>query len=117
MPRVRIAGGSTRRRPNLADSIVSKLNASRPQNDDSTVEFARTSNRIISHVTAVLRLGLEPFDEVTGGLPFGRAIEIYGLDGSGKSAIAIKAGVQAQLGTTVPTCRGETDKLETCCHR
>jgi RecA/RadA recombinase len=42
-------------------------------------------------------IGNRVYDSITGSLPFGRIVEVYGIDASGKTALAKKAGISAQL--------------------
>lgn len=87
-----------KRKP-LIDRVVAKLNRAKPDKDDNgTIEVSRTSNRILSAVKYVLKTGIRPLDELTGGLPFGRVVEIYGLESSGKTAAVIRSSIKAQLG-------------------
>jgi RecA/RadA recombinase len=81
----------------LMDRIVSKLQATKPRNDAAgTCEVARTSKNILSRVKYVVSTGIKSFDQLTGGLPFGRVVELYGMDASGKTGIAIRTAIRAQ---------------------
>ena len=50
-----------------------------------------------SSIKFVLSTGLDPVDEYTGYIPFGRIVELYGLEGSGKTALAMRCCVRAQM--------------------
>lgn len=83
----------------LLDRIISKLNRSKPRDDDDgTFRVVKTTSGVLSSVKYVLTTGLKPFDDVTGGLPFGRVVEIYGMDQSGKTALVIRSAIRAQQG-------------------
>jgi RecA/RadA recombinase len=82
----------------LLDAIVAGLNRRRPTADDGgTFEIQRTSKIVLTRIKHVLMTGNPAFDRLTGGLPFGRLIEVYGMDNSGKTALAKLAAVNAQL--------------------
>lgn len=81
----------------ILDDIVSDLKKRRPRNDEQgTFEVSRSSVEILSKVKYTLLTGIEPFDECTGGLPFGRIVELYGLEASGKTAMCIRSMIRAQ---------------------
>ncbi len=82
----------------LLDKVMTKLRSRAPEagGESGTFEVARSSERILSEVKYVLTTGLEPLDAYTGGLPFGRVVEVFGLEGSGKSALAIRCCARAQ---------------------
>lgn len=64
------------------DKIRSKINASRPRKDEGgSFEVTRSDKSILASVKYVLTTGIKAFDESTGGFPFGRITEVYGLDG------------------------------------
>lgn len=65
--------------------------------DVPTFEFSRTSESVMSEVKYVLFIDNKPFDIATGGLPFGRLVEIFGLEDSGKTALVKRAGLKAFL--------------------
>ena len=84
-------------RKDTLDSLISKLSASRPRKGESgSFEISRTSKEIMSRVKYVLTTGIRPFDDLTGGIPFGRLSEFYGLDASGKTAFVMRSAVRAQ---------------------
>ena len=61
-------------------------------------EVARSADEIPSRVEYVLTTGLRPYDDLVGGMPFGRTVEMYGLPACGKSAMAIRCAVRAWNG-------------------
>jgi recombination protein RecA len=89
--------------PDLTDSIIARLTAAAPRAEGSrncTFEVTRSSVEILSKVRYILKTGIEPYDVATGigGLPFGRVVEIYGLDGACKSAMVQRLAVRLQQG-------------------
>lgn len=90
------------------DSVISELRRHRPRKDDAgTYDVDRSTTNIMSKVNYVLRSGLDPFDRVTGGIPFGRVTEIYGLESCGKSALVQLLAVQAQRGEVYDRIKNE----------
>lgn len=80
--------------------IARQLKRQRPKDTDGsgTFDVSLSSDTVLSKIRYVLRTGIEPFDEVLGGLPFGRVVEIFGLEGCGKTATCVRALVKAQVG-------------------
>jgi RecA/RadA recombinase len=58
-------------------------------------EVMLSTERIPSAVSHVLMTGLAPFDDLTGGFPMGRIVEIYGLESCGKTNLVLRAAYQA----------------------
>lgn len=84
-------------RKDLMDKLKSKINATRPRKGDSGMfEVTKSDENMLSSVKYVLSTGLRALDEMCGGLPFGRITEIYGLDGCGKTGVAIRSAIRAQ---------------------
>lgn len=82
----------------VQDKILALMQKMTPtKKGEPMADFCLTRVSILSDVKYVLKLGNEPFDVGTGSLPFGRTVEIYGIDASGKTALAKTAGVNAQL--------------------
>jgi RecA/RadA recombinase len=84
----------------LNSLIVKQLKRQKPKEgaDSGTFEASLSTDKILSRIKYVLKIGLDPFDEAIGCLPFGRIVEIFGMEASGKSATCIKSLVMAQLG-------------------
>lgn len=79
-------------RKDLTALYVSEINRCRPKKTEGgTFEFAMSDKNIFGDVKYVLLTGNEPFDTFTGGFPFGRISEVYGLENCGKSALMIRA--------------------------
>lgn len=92
MSEVRASGSRS-----LLDKIVSKINAARPENEDSgTFEVVRSRKSILSRIRHVLMTGIPSFDRATGGFPFQRMTEVFGLETSGKTALVKLACLRAQ---------------------
>lgn len=90
------------KKPNLSVSIKDKVLASlqkmtSEKKSDPLAEFTRTSGSILSAVKYVLAIGDRVYDRTSGCLPFGRIVEIFGIDASGKTAAAKKAAISAQM--------------------
>jgi RecA/RadA recombinase len=82
----------------LNDTILKRLRASAPRNKEAgTYEVAMTDKQILSRINFTLDIGIEPFDDLIGGLPFGRLCEIFGLESCGKSQLVIRAAGRAAL--------------------
>ena len=81
----------------IMDRMITKLNSIRPRKKEAGFfEVSRSNKNVMSKIRYVLDIGIDSFDSVTGGIPFGRITEIYGLDACGKTALAIRAAVRAQ---------------------
>lgn len=83
----------------LTSKVIAKLNTTRPRTEGAlTYDVSRSTVSILSKVKYVLSTGIDPFDAALGigGLPFGRIVEIYGLDGSCKSAVALRCATRMQ---------------------
>lgn len=88
-------------RPDLTSEIITRINATRPRTAESrncTFEVTRSTEEILSKVKYILKTGLDPYDDATGigGLPFGRLVEIYGIDGACKSAMVQRLAIKLQ---------------------
>jgi RecA/RadA recombinase len=61
--------------------------------------YTRSSESVQSSVKYVIRTGIRSFDEATGGIPFSKVSEIYGLDMCGKTALVMLACGAASQGS------------------
>src|SRR6185369_10814392 len=86
--------------PNLNQIVARQLKRQRPKDssEEGTFDVALSTEDILSKVEYVLKTGLDPMDEACGGLPFGRIVELYGLEACGKSALCIRSLIKAQIG-------------------
>ena len=83
----------------LMSRLAAKVAAIKPKKGDAgCVEVGVIGNQILSDVKYVLDLGLRPIDDLATSLPFGRTVEVFGLEACGKSALCIRAAVRAQEG-------------------
>lgn len=90
---------------------MGKLNAIKPRKKEAGFYEVSLSNKdFLGRIQYVLPLGIDAFDMVTGGIPFGRITEIYGLDACGKTALALRAAVRAQQKMIFEQCEDGTLK-------
>lgn len=85
----------------IMDTVISKIMSGRPKGPGARqidFEVARSTKTILSKVRYVLSTGMEPYDAAIGigGLPFGRVTELYGTDGAGKTAMALRCAIRMQ---------------------
>lgn len=81
----------------LLDLVVAKIKATAPRGENAeAVEVTRTNKGILSRIQYVLKTGIDSIDDMVGGFPFGRVTEVYGLEGCGKTGLAIRSAIQAQ---------------------
>lgn len=85
----------------IMDTVISKINSGRPKGAGAKqidFEVTRSTKTILSKVRYVLSTGMEPYDDAIGigGLPFGRVVESYGTEGSGKTAMALRCAIRMQ---------------------
>jgi recombination protein RecA len=75
-------------RKDLVGAIVGSLERSRPKTGELMWEVSRSSKEILSKVHYKLTTGIDSLDvALGGGLPFGRVVELYGLESCGKTAM------------------------------
>lgn len=81
------------------EKVLARLRQVAPKGDNKqTLEVVNSSEEIPSRVEYVLKTGIKSYDDLVGGMPFGRTVEIYGLPACGKSAMAIRCAVRAWMG-------------------
>lgn len=83
----------------LQSMAFAKLKQCAPKGDANgmyEVELSRTN--ILSRIRYVLTTGIAAFDDIVGGMPFGRIVEVYGTEHCGKTALAIRCAVRAREG-------------------
>lgn len=78
-------------------ALIAKLRSMAPKKDGGgcTWEVSSTKDLVLSAVNYVLTTGIESFDSIVGGMPFGRMVELYGLESCGKTAMSIRCAVRA----------------------
>jgi len=78
------------------EGLINKLRSIAPKGEAaSSWEISRTTDLVLSEVNYVLTTGIESFDGIAGGVPFGRMGELYGLESCGKTAMAIRCASRA----------------------
>ena len=99
--------------PDSQDELLARLRRCSPDEGSGVVyEVSRTSERILSSVDYVLSTGIKAFDDIVGGMPFGRVVEVFGLEGCGKSALALRCAGRARLKHIKKLVRKEDDTVE-----
>ncbi len=75
----------------LTELFVSQVNMCRPKKaGGGTFEFVMSDDAVLGDIKYVLLTGIDDFDEFTGGFPFGRISEVFGLENCGKSALMLR---------------------------
>jgi recombination protein RecA len=83
--------------PDFQDRIIANLRKHAPRSEDAGIyEVTRTSEEVLSKIQYVLKTGNPAFDDLVGGMPFGRIVEVYGLESCGKTALAIRCAARAR---------------------
>jgi len=78
--------------------VLTKLQPSQGNGKKRPYEVTRSSTApLMSGIKYILQTGIEPIDEYTGGFPFGRIVEVYGVESCGKTALCLRCCVRAQL--------------------
>ena len=79
--------------------IAAKLRSvSAEKEGNGIIEAVVSGDEILAEIKYVLKSGIEPLDMLTGCLPFGRVVEIFGLEASGKTATMINLAAKATEG-------------------
>jgi len=99
--------------PSFQDALLAKLKAGLPKSDEWGVcEISRSNDEVLSAIRYVLTTGIKSFDDIVGGMPFGRIVELYGLESCGKTAMAIRSAVRAQMKAISEVSRKPDGTLE-----
>lgn len=78
------------------ERLHAKLKKHQPKKAEGGMyDIALTDDVILSDIKYVLTSGIEAWDTTIGGLPFGRVVEILGMESCGKTAMAIRLAVRA----------------------
>ena len=94
----------------LHEKIAARLRqVSADKAGNGLIEATTSLNNVLSDVKFVLKLGLDPYDDLVGGIPFGRVFEWFGLEHCGKSSLCIKASAQANKGEVYERVRQADD--------
>ena len=101
---------ATKKALSLHEKIAARLRQiSAEKAGNGLIDATVSTNNVLSDVRYVLKLGLDPYDDLVGGLPFGRVFEWFGLEGCGKSALCIRASSQANDGEIYERIRQADD--------
>ena len=92
--------------------MMAALLSAAPKGEDAyTWEISRTTDLVLSQIKYVLTTGIDPFDDVVGGLPIGRMVELYGLESCGKTAMAIRCAARAMKNHISEVVREADDSI------
>ena len=81
----------------ITNLVINKLNAVAPRTHELVWDVSRSTVQIASRIRYKLTTGIDSFDTVLGGgLPFGRVVELYGLESSGKTALVMRCAARLQ---------------------
>ena len=87
------------KKEDLQDFLMGRMLKKAPHSAEwGTYEISRSNKKIMSAIKHVLTTGITPFDDVVGGFPIGRIVELFGLESSGKTAMALLAAARAKQG-------------------
>lgn len=84
--------------PDFQDMILAHLRKTSPKKEENAYEIHKTDEMVLSKIQYVLTTGIPPFDDIIGGMPFGRIVEVYGIESCGKTAMAIRCASRARRG-------------------
>lgn len=85
--------------PDFQDAILARLKQIAPRSDEwGSYEVSRSNAEVLSAIRYVFTTGITPFDDIVGGMPVGRIVEVFGTEGCGKTALALRTAARAQLG-------------------
>ena len=98
--------------PTFQELILANLKKRAPRGEDAGIyEISSTDEEVLSKIQYVLTTGNPAFDEIVGGMPFGRVVEVYGLEGCGKTALAIRCAARAERGFVCEIIRDKDDNV------
>ena len=98
--------------PTFQELILANLKKRAPRGEDAGIyEISSTDEEVLSKIQYVLTTGNPAFDEIVGGMPFGRVVEVYGLVGCGKTALAIRCAARAERGFVCEIIRDKDDNV------
>lgn len=94
------------------EGLMSALKAIAPKGEGAyTWEISRTTDLVMSQIKYVLTTGIDSFDDIVGGMPFGRMVELYGLESCGKTAMAIRCAARAMKNHVSEVIRNADDTI------
>jgi recombination protein RecA len=83
----------------LMDRIISKIHRCQPETEVAgTFEAVRSKGEVLAKIKYVITTGIKPFDDLVGGMPVGKVIELFGLESCGKTNLVVRTCVRAQMG-------------------
>jgi RecA/RadA recombinase len=83
---------SAKEERDLTSSFVASMTKRRPYKAGAaTFDIVMSDKTILGDVRYVLLTGIDAFDKIVGGFPFGRINEVFGLENCGKTAMMIRA--------------------------
>jgi len=91
------------------DELFNSLSST--SHGDQMWDVCYTDEETLSQVDYSLSTGIDAFDEIVGGMPFGRIVEIYGLESSGKTAMSIRCAARARQKHIRRLIRDDDNKL------
>jgi len=98
------------KKPTFQEALIARLHQYAPRGDKAvetygTWEVASSKDDVLSKIRYVLTTGITAFDDIVGGMPFGRIVEVYGQESCGKTALALRCAGRAQLGSVCEVIR------------
>lgn len=98
--------------PDFQDAILARLKQVAPRGDDyGSYEVSRSNTEVLSSVKYVFTTGISSFDDIVGGMPVGRIVELFGMESSGKTAMALRTAARAQLGYVSEVVRDDKGRI------
>lgn len=100
----------------IMDRVKARLNKSKPkanasgQYPNGQYEIAEAEESHLSEIKYVLQSGNTVWDAVIGGLPFGRVVELFGMESCGKTAMAIRMSIMALKKEIYEVVRDKNDR-------
>ena len=94
--------------PDFQDAILARLKQVAPKSEEyGSYEVSRSNTEVLSSVKYVFTTGIASFDDIVGGMPVGRIVELFDIKNSGKTAMALRTAARAQLGYVSEVIRDE----------
>jgi recombination protein RecA len=81
-----------------AELIVQTVRKHAPKKEDAGImEVDLASNNVLTDVRYILKTGIRAFDDIVGAFPFGRLVELFGLEACGKTAMCKHVALKSVL--------------------
>jgi recombination protein RecA len=83
-----------------ANAILARIRKGMPRKAESAdeIEINLASQCVLGAVHYVIKTGLDPIDDIVGGVPVGRVIELFGLEACGKTELCKTICRRAEAG-------------------